>query len=127
VKPKRLGLMLLIMAAAITVRGLMVWRFDATIASDSPRYRRPEDLWSPFQVWNGAGPGVLAQALFLLPGKGELVWQVVVSGGMFGASGWLLARLADGWRSWCWFLLVICWSLGSAGAEADKPDNAGES
>jgi hypothetical protein len=72
--------------AVLTVRIVLVWRFPATVAGDSFRYRNLTDPVFPFQVWRGGGPGVLDQLIFLLPVRWGLTTQVMVSAGLVTAA-----------------------------------------
>ena len=82
-----------------------IWS-GAVVSPDTARYRDPVDRLSPFEVWNGEGPGVLLQVLYLLPADVAVVVQTA-----FAAGCWAVAAtyLAAGVRAsrWSW----LCWAV----------------
>lgn len=128
---RRSSTVLLVVLIAVTAaRVAMVWVSDAVITVDSSRYRDTSDPFSTFVPLDGRGPGVLAQAWFLLPLPIALVAQTLIACALYGFGVWFAVRGAASrlrvpvavalvaWMSSPWFLLWDAWVVTEAGALA---------
>lgn len=82
-----------------------------TVMPDSERYRNDTSPLLPFNVWDGNGPGVLAQVVNLLPLSTAVLVQTALTVTLWGAAAVYAASLTTGKRSWVTFLLIHAWSL----------------
>lgn len=117
---------LAIALAVVVARAAAAASVDAVVMFDSERYRDASDPLAPFRVWDGYGPGVLAQVVQLLPMQAAAVAQTVLAASMWGIAAVYAARAAAPRRSWAvfgaiqtfalspWFLLWDTWVLTEA-------------
>ena len=108
----RLVLQVALAALVVGARACAVLWSGPVLMPDTERYRDVADRLAPFEVWEGHGPGVLLQAVYLLPADAAVVVQTVLAGACWAVAAVYLAGAVTR-SSWSWvvFATVTAWSL----------------
>lgn len=99
------------MLAVVIARAAAAARVEAVVTFDSERYHDASDPFAPFRVWDGYGPGVLTQAVHLLPLPAAVVAQTVLAAAIWGIAAVYAASVATPRRSWPVFVAIQAWAI----------------